>query len=92
MNQLLDIAVPPVVAAGSSGFRDADVNTWPALLGETIKDLLVIGGVQNDNGWFGGGRGQDQAYVKITALAEEVECADRDGSIYIVDDGTSQGT
>lgn len=59
MNQLLDIAVLPVVAAGSSGFRDADVNTWPALLGETIKDLLVIGGVQNDNGWFGGGRGQD---------------------------------
>ena len=92
MNQLLNIDVPPVVAAGNSGFGDTDVNTWPALLGETTTDLLVIGGVQKDNGWFAGGRGQNQAYVKIIALAEDVECADRDGSKYTVENGTSQGT
>lgn len=91
IQSLIDTDVQCLAATGDSDYKDTEVVTWPALLGDKlVPDLIVVGGMDiTSSGRADGFRDSD--FVKIYAPAEDVECAVKDNK-YELDAGTSQGS
>ncbi|KAI9820804.1 MAG: hypothetical protein M1827_005175 [Pycnora praestabilis] len=88
INALISVGAVLVAAAGNEG---GEVTGFPAAFGATIPGLIVVGGVDNlGNQW---GMGQTAAFVKVSAPAVDVSCADADDDQdLIVQTGTSLAT
>ncbi len=85
-----DLQVPALAAAGNNAFRGQEIDTIPAILGESeVKELIVVGGV--DIGGSPLDYLQRSEWLNLYALGEDVDCATLHGREK-KEDGTSPGT